>query len=117
VGKIISVRVPAASSDDGRGLRYSPSGSRCSAARASPLAPGSPIGRLVQALAIYPVISCAINFTSVLVQCGIGECHSFSDRFHDFASSMILHRNAVLRFIVAESSHLYRGTARLMNIC
>ena len=32
--------------------------------------------RLDQGLAIYVVFICAINFLSVFVQCGIGECHT-----------------------------------------
>jgi disulfide bond formation protein DsbB len=36
----------------------------------------SPISRLTQALAFYVVLICAINFVSVVVQCGTGECHT-----------------------------------------
>ena len=36
----------------------------------------SPISRLTQALAFYVVLICAINFISVVVQCGTGECHT-----------------------------------------
>ena len=36
----------------------------------------SPIGRLTGALAFYVVLICAINFASVVVQCGAGECHT-----------------------------------------
>jgi disulfide bond formation protein DsbB len=36
----------------------------------------SPIGRLTGAIAFYIVLICAINFASVVVQCGAGECHT-----------------------------------------
>lgn len=45
--------------------------------RAAPDAAGLPLGRLAQGLAIYVVVICAINFVSVVAQCGIGECHTF----------------------------------------
>jgi disulfide bond formation protein DsbB len=32
--------------------------------------------RLTQGLALYVVLLCAINFVSVIVQCGAGECHT-----------------------------------------
>lgn len=32
--------------------------------------------RLTQGLALYVVLLCAINFVSVVVQCGAGECHT-----------------------------------------
>jgi hypothetical protein len=31
---------------------------------------------LTQGLIIYVVFICAINFLSVVLQCGIGECHT-----------------------------------------
>jgi hypothetical protein len=34
------------------------------------------IGRLIQAFAIYVAVICVINFLSVVVQCGTGECHT-----------------------------------------
>jgi disulfide bond formation protein DsbB len=43
----------------------------------APLAEGSFIHRLAQSLIIYVVFICAINFLSVVAQCGIGECHTF----------------------------------------
>jgi disulfide bond formation protein DsbB len=46
------------------------------APRAKPEAPNSAIHRLAQALGIYVVVICAINFVSILAQCGIGECHT-----------------------------------------
>jgi disulfide bond formation protein DsbB len=33
-------------------------------------------GRLTEALALYVVLICAINFASVVVQCGAGQCHT-----------------------------------------
>src|ERR1700676_1603310 len=44
--------------------------------RSMPAAEGSPIRRLTRGLAIYVVFICAINFLSVLVQCGMGDCHT-----------------------------------------
>ena len=44
--------------------------------RSVPAAEGSPIRRLTGGLAIYVVFICAINFLSVLVQCGMGDCHT-----------------------------------------
>lgn len=44
--------------------------------RSAPQAMGSPVRRLVQGLGIYVVFICAINFVSVVVQCGMGECHT-----------------------------------------
>jgi disulfide bond formation protein DsbB len=35
---------------------------------------------LVQPLAIYVVVICAINFLSVLAQCGLDQCHTFGYR-------------------------------------
>ena len=35
---------------------------------------------LVQPLVIYVVVICAINFFSVLAQCGIDQCHTFGYR-------------------------------------
>jgi len=45
--------------------------------RSAPEAMGSPLHRLAQGLVIYVVFICAINFLSVVVQCGMGECHTF----------------------------------------
>jgi disulfide bond formation protein DsbB len=47
------------------------------APRSAPAAKGSPIRGLTLALVIYVVFLCAINFLSVVVQCGAGECHTF----------------------------------------
>jgi disulfide bond formation protein DsbB len=44
--------------------------------RSAPEAEGAPMHRLTQGLIIYVVCICAINFLSVVVQCGIGECHT-----------------------------------------
>jgi disulfide bond formation protein DsbB len=48
--------------------------------RAAPEAKNAPLRRLAQWLAIYVVFICAINFLSVVVQCGPGECHTFGYR-------------------------------------
>jgi disulfide bond formation protein DsbB len=37
---------------------------------------GSPVRRFAQGVVIYVVFICAINFLSVVVQCGMGECHT-----------------------------------------
>ena len=47
----------------------------------APEAEGAPMHRLTQGLIIYVVCICAINFLSVVVQCGIGECHTSSYLF------------------------------------
>jgi hypothetical protein len=49
--------------------------------RTSSMPAASLILRLTQALRIYVVFLCAINFVSVVVQCGIEECHTFGYRF------------------------------------
>jgi disulfide bond formation protein DsbB len=36
----------------------------------------SPVGRLTGALALYVLLICSINFASVVVQCGAGQCHT-----------------------------------------
>ncbi len=36
----------------------------------------SPAGRVTGVLALYVIAICAINFISVVVQCGAGECHT-----------------------------------------
>jgi disulfide bond formation protein DsbB len=36
----------------------------------------SPMGRLTRYIALYVLLICAINFGSVVVQCGAGECHT-----------------------------------------
>ena len=41
---------------------------------------GSTIHRLAQGLTVYVVFICAINFISVVAQCGMGECHTFGYR-------------------------------------
>jgi disulfide bond formation protein DsbB len=43
----------------------------------APLAEGSFIHRLAQSLIVYVVFICAINFLSVVAQCGMAECHTF----------------------------------------
>jgi disulfide bond formation protein DsbB len=37
---------------------------------------GSTLRRIAQGVVIYVVFICAINFLSVVVQCGMGECHT-----------------------------------------
>jgi disulfide bond formation protein DsbB len=46
----------------------------------SVVADGLPIRRLAHGLIIYVVLICAINFISVVIQCGAGECHTFGYR-------------------------------------
>jgi disulfide bond formation protein DsbB len=48
--------------------------------RSAPAKNGSTIYRLVSGLAVYVVFICAVNFISVVVQCGMGECHTFGYR-------------------------------------
>jgi disulfide bond formation protein DsbB len=36
--------------------------------------------RLARALAVYITLLCAINFVSAVMQCGLGECHTFGYR-------------------------------------
>jgi len=48
--------------------------------RATPVDEGLPIRRLAQLLAIYVAVICAINFLSVVAQCGTGECHTMGYR-------------------------------------
>ncbi len=43
----------------------------------APEAVSSPISRVTQGLVIYVIFICTINFLSVVVQCGMGECHTF----------------------------------------
>lgn len=45
--------------------------------RASTAPPSGTIGRLGGLLSLYVVALCATNFVSVVVQCGLGECHTF----------------------------------------
>jgi hypothetical protein len=41
-------------------------------------APTSPaLSKLAGLLSLYVIALCAINFVSVIVQCGLGECHTF----------------------------------------
>jgi disulfide bond formation protein DsbB len=44
--------------------------------RSNPEASSAPMHQLDQGLGIYVVFICAINFLSVIVQCGTGECHT-----------------------------------------
>jgi hypothetical protein len=47
------------------------------APRSSALGASGPrLGRLTQSLTLYIVLICAINFVSVIAQCGVGECHT-----------------------------------------
>jgi disulfide bond formation protein DsbB len=45
------------------------------APRAAPAAEGSPMRRCARGLEIYVVLICVINFVSVVLQCGLGQCH------------------------------------------
>jgi disulfide bond formation protein DsbB len=46
------------------------------APRGAPEPVGSPIARIAHGLLVYVAVICAINFASVIVQCGIDECHT-----------------------------------------
>ncbi len=46
------------------------------APRSGPEPAGSPITRMAHGLFIYVAVICAINFVSVIVQCGIDQCHT-----------------------------------------
>jgi disulfide bond formation protein DsbB len=46
------------------------------APRSAPEPGSSPIARVAHWLLIYVAVICAINFVSVIVQCGIDECHT-----------------------------------------
>lgn len=50
------------------------------APRAAREAEGSPMRRCARGLEIHVVLICAINFISVVLQCGLGECHTFGYR-------------------------------------
>jgi hypothetical protein len=50
------------------------------APRAAPQTEDSLMRRFARGLAIYVVLICAINLLSVVLQCGIGECHTFGYR-------------------------------------
>jgi disulfide bond formation protein DsbB len=50
------------------------------APRAAPETEGSMMRRFARGLGIYVVFICAINLLSVVLQCGIGECHTFGYR-------------------------------------
>jgi len=36
-----------------------------------------PLGKLAGLASLYVIALCAINFVSVILQCGLGECHTF----------------------------------------
>ena len=36
------------------------------------------IRKLASALSVYIILICVVNLTSVILQCGLGECHTFS---------------------------------------
>jgi disulfide bond formation protein DsbB len=44
------------------------------APRSSATNASSPMGRLTRYIALYVLLICAINFGSVVLQCGVGEC-------------------------------------------
>ena len=50
------------------------------APRAAPEPEDSTISRWARGLTIYVVFLCAINFLSVVLQCGLGQCHTFGYR-------------------------------------
>jgi disulfide bond formation protein DsbB len=43
---------------------------------AVPETEGKRMSRFIQGLCIYVIVICAINFLSVVLQCGFGECHT-----------------------------------------
>ena len=51
------------------------------APRAAPDTGDSLMRRCARGLEIYVVFLCAINFIAVVLQCGLGECHTFGYRF------------------------------------
>lgn len=50
------------------------------APRGTPAPERSPMRRCARALELHVVLLCAINFVSVVLQCGLGECHTFGYR-------------------------------------
>ncbi len=50
------------------------------APRAAPDAGGSLMHRCARGLELYVVFLCVLNFVSVVLQCGLGECHTFGYR-------------------------------------
>jgi disulfide bond formation protein DsbB len=50
------------------------------APRAAPETGGSLMHRCARGLEIYVVFLCALNFVSVVLQCGLDECHTFGYR-------------------------------------
>jgi disulfide bond formation protein DsbB len=51
------------------------------APRAAPDTGDSLMRRCGRGLEVYVVFLCAINFIAVVLQCGLGECHTFGYRF------------------------------------
>lgn len=41
---------------------------------------GAPMHRCARGLELYVVLLCALNFVAVVLQCGLGECHTFGYR-------------------------------------
>jgi hypothetical protein len=39
--------------------------------------PSRLVGKAAELLSLYVIALCAINFVSVILQCGFGECHTF----------------------------------------
>ena len=50
------------------------------APRAAPEAGRSLVQRCARGLELYVVFLCALNFVSVVLQCGLGQCHTFGYR-------------------------------------
>jgi len=50
------------------------------APRDAAMTEGSAMRRCARALELYVVLLCAINFLAVVLQCGLGECHTFGYR-------------------------------------
>jgi disulfide bond formation protein DsbB len=60
----------------GFAVRLALFGGRCGATDADRHLPRA----IIQALAIYVVAICAVNFLSVIAQCGLDQCHTFGYR-------------------------------------
>lgn len=48
--------------------------------RAAAMTEGLAMRRCARVLELYVVLLCAINFLAVVLQCGLGECHTFGYR-------------------------------------
>ena len=57
----------------GFAIRFALFGAPCTATEAG----GSLVQRCARGLELYVVFLCALNFVSVVLQCGLGQCHTF----------------------------------------